>query len=313
MTLSLKQPDHQCSRVVVVIVTYQSRLLIERCLHSLLVNQGALSVVVVDNASSDGTVEYIQEKFPSICLVASQANLGFAAGVNRGVQAMPSADFYFLVNPDSIIKPHAIPQLLQTAELQEDVGVFGPSVYDDEDCLVFQPSCRRFPTLLSGGVFNRHSPLNLLFKGNRHTSKFLYEGEFSSNPRIVDWVSGCAMLIRRQVFEHIGNFDEGFFFFCEDVDYCWRAHKAQWKVMYCPDAQVVHFCGKSSDFVPFRILLCKYKSMFRLYKKHIRKTILTDPIVVIGGIVQFCLRFCLEVYRYWAIEKVFEQKSISRS
>jgi hypothetical protein len=105
------------------------------------------------------------------------------------------------------------------------------------------------------------------------------------------------MLIRRQALESVGALDEGFFFFLEDIDFCWRARKAGWNVMYYPGASVVHFYGKSAERVPYRTLLAKHASMVRLYRKHIRRTALTDPLILFAGWVRLGLLLGREALR----------------
>jgi len=268
--------------VAVIIVSFQSREHIAACLDSLREGQGKIRVIVVDNASSDGTPQLVRERFSDVTLVTLPQNVGFAAGVNRGIGECPDARFFFLVNPDSVVMPSAIPKMVSFAEEHPEVGILGPRVFDDRERHTVQRSCRQFPTLATA-FFNRHSLLGKLFKGNRFSRSYLYLDEDSVSPRTVDWVSGCAMLFRHAVVESVGPFDGGFFFFCEDIDYCWRAHKIGWKVMYLPETSVVHLSGKSAEHLPYRILIEKHHSMLRLYRKHIRKTFLTDPIVVGGG------------------------------
>ncbi|MBI2174598.1 MAG: hypothetical protein HYU33_05325 [Candidatus Omnitrophica bacterium] len=105
------------------------------------------------------------------------------------------------------------------------------------------------------------------------------------------------MLVRREVIEQLGVLDDGFFFFCEDIDFCWRAHKAGWEVMYFPEASVVHFSGKSAEKVPFRTLVAKHDSMLRLYRKHIRRSVITDPFVLAGGLARLAVLLGREALR----------------
>lgn len=264
--------------VAVILVSFESRDHIAACLTSLREEQSTVRTIVVDNASRDGTPDLIRQLFPEVTLTCLSRNVGFAAGVNRGIRECTDASLFFLLNPDSVVMPKAIARLVAFMKGQPKVGIVGPLVFDDLTHRSVQPSCRRFPTLLTGAL-NRYSLLSRLFKGNAAVGRYLYRDEDLAGPRVVDWVSGCAMLVRREVFDTVSLFDEGFFFFCEDIDFCWRARKAGWEVMYYPEASVVHFAGKSAEQVPYRTLVAKHRSMVRLYKKHIRKTILTDPII----------------------------------
>ncbi|MFQ5801451.1 MAG: glycosyltransferase family 2 protein [Candidatus Methylomirabilales bacterium] len=282
--------------VAVIIVTFESREYIASCLASLRETQGRVRVIVVDNASRDGTPQVVRERFPHVTLVTLPRNLGFAAGVNRGIRECPGATFFFLLNPDSIALPEAIPRMVAFAQKHPRVGILGPRVFDDLECRTVQPSCRQFPTLMTA-LFNRHSLLTKLFKGNRFSRTYLYLDEDLSGPRPVGWVSGCAMLVRREVIEQLGPLDEEFFFFCEDIDFCWRAHKADWEVMYFPEASVVHLLGKSAEQVRYRTLIAKHRGMVRLYRKHIRKTFITDLLVLAAGWARLGLLLGREAFR----------------
>jgi len=268
--------------VAAIIVSFESREYIAACLDSLRQGNGQVRVVVVDNASSDGTPQVVRERFPDVTLVPLPQNRGFAAGVNRGIRECSGATFFFLVNPDCVVLPGAVLRMLAFAQDHPEVGILGPRVFDDLQCQTVQPSCRRFPTLMTA-LFNRHSLFTKLFKGNVFSHDYLYLDQDLSRPLAVDWVSGSAMLVRRGMLEQTGLLDEGFFFLCEDIDLCWRAHRAGWEVIYYPEASVVHFGGKSAERVPYRALVARHRAMLRLYRKHIRKTPITDPVVHVGG------------------------------
>ena len=282
--------------VAVIVVSFDSHEYIGRCLESLVGQEGKIRVIVVDNASRDGTLELVRKSFPHVTLVSLPRNTGFAAGVNRGIRECSGTDFFFLLNPDCVVLPNAIPRMVSFAQNRPGVGILGPRVFDDLECKTIQPSCRQFPGLMTG-LFNRHSLLTKLFKRNTFSRSYLYVGEDFTGPRSVDWVSGCAMLVRREVIEQLGVLDEGFFFFCEDIDFCWRAHKAGWEVIYFPEASVVHFSGKSAEKLPFRTLVAKHDSMLRLYRKHIRRSVITDPFVLAGGLARLAVLLGREALR----------------
>jgi N-acetylglucosaminyl-diphospho-decaprenol L-rhamnosyltransferase len=271
--------------VAVVIVTYHSIGEIGACLSSLLADGSGRRVVVVDNASTDGTPTFVRERFPTVRLIPLDVNTGFAAGVNRGMREITDADFVFVVNPDSIVAPDAIDALIDYAAVNPRAGIVGPRVFDDPAQTSIQRSCRRFPSL-TNAIFNRNSMLSRWFSGNRMTREYLYEDVTFNGPTPVDWVSGCAMLIRRSMVDAIGAFDEGFFFFLEDIDLCWRASRAGWQVVYHPGAHITHHIGRSSRHVPVRITIEKNRSFLRYYFKNLRRTPLTDPIVIGGSAIR---------------------------
>src|SRR2546421_256364 len=132
------------------------------------------------------------------------------------------------------------------ADATPDAGIIGPKLLNRDGSL--QYSCRSFPNM--GAGFFRNTPLGRLFPKNRFTQDYLMSDWDHSTVRDVDWVSGAALLIRREVLEQTGGFDEGFFMYCEDVDLCYRAHELGWRVVYYPDSVIYHMIGRSSDQVP---------------------------------------------------------------
>src|SRR3990167_8107121 len=174
------------AKVAIVIVTFQSREYIGACLSSLREAQGPVRVVVVDTASSDGTADFVRAPFPDVTLVPMDGNVGFAAGVNRGIRECPAAAWVFLLNPDGVVLPEAIPRLLAFAQQHPRVGIVGPRVFDDLERRRIQPTARRFPSLRNA-LFNRTSLLTRLFASNSFSRAYLYGGEDASDARPVDW------------------------------------------------------------------------------------------------------------------------------
>lgn len=232
---------------------------------------------VVDNASVDGSAEMVRAQFPEVTLIANDRNVGFAAA---NVQAMARARgrYILLLNPDTLVPPGGLTRLVRFADEHPAAGVVGPRlVYGDGR---LQYSCRRFPTI-TAAVF-RSTPLGALLPGNRPTTCYLMSDWRHDEAREVDWVSGAAMLIRREAYEQVGTLDTGFFWGSEDVDYCWRMHKAGWKVLYTPEPVITHFVGRSTDRVMLRTILRTHRSMYRLYSKHVARNALSRGLVWLG-------------------------------
>jgi N-acetylglucosaminyl-diphospho-decaprenol L-rhamnosyltransferase len=251
------------SSVTVVVVTYRSRADVLACLSSLRDNGVSGTSVVVDNASRDGTPDVIDTHFPEVRVISLSTNRGFGAACNIGATTSTSKYCLFL-NPDARLTPGALQQLIVFAESHADAGIVAPQVLDP-DAHTRQLSCRGFPTLGSF-FFNRYSLLNRLFPGNRWGRSYLLLDEIPSTSTAVDWVSGCCMLVRREVLTALGGFDEQFFLFSEDVDLCLRARQARWVTYYVPEATAIHRIGGSSAL--FRPIIERHKSVWRYYRKH---------------------------------------------
>ena len=211
----------------VCIVSWNVRGDLQRCLES--VREGApgleCETFVVDNASEDGSAGMVAEQFPEVELVVNTENLGFAAA---NVQAMERARgrYVLLLNPDTLVPPGALMELVRRADAHPEAGVVGPKlVYGDGS---LQYSCRRFPTVMAA-VF-RSTVLGSLLPLNRPTTCYLMSDWTHDEAREVDWVSGACMLIRREVIQQVQMLDTRFFWGSEDVDYCWPARKAGGKV-----------------------------------------------------------------------------------
>lgn len=255
----------------IVIVNYNSGKFLKSCLRSVYQKLEHLSfeVIVVDNGSIDSRVEIVPQEFPAVEFLYNEKNLGFAKAVNQGIQASQGR-YILLVNPDVVFLNRSFSELVQFMDQHPRVGIIGPRVYDDESRQSVQLSCRGFPSLLNY-LFSRYSPLTRLFPNNRFSKRFLMTDWDHDKIRAVDWVSGCCMLIRKELLNEIGSLDEAYTLFFEDVDICYRTHEAGWKVMYYPKAGVVHYVGKSRAREPLKAICNRYKSMKHFYNKHYRK------------------------------------------
>ncbi|NSW56641.1 MAG: glycosyltransferase family 2 protein [Armatimonadetes bacterium] len=234
-------------------------------------------IIVVDNASADGSVEMVQRRFPHVRLIVNDANVGFAAA---NVQAMheSSGRYILLLNPDTLVPPGAMRELVDFADAHPEAGIVGPKlVYGDGS---LQASCRCFPTV-QAALF-RNTVLGGLFPKARASSCYLMEDWDHSSVREVDWVSGACLMVRRETYEQVGDLDAGFYWGSEDVDFCWRAHKAGWRVLYTPSPVITHLVGRSTNQVVFRTIVRHHRSMYRLYSKHIATNPVSRALVWLG-------------------------------
>jgi len=238
---------------------------LRRCLGSVFSARysSIIQVIVVDNASDDGSAEIVRREFPQATLIQNSRNVGFAAGHNRGIRAS-SGRYLLLLNADTIVHEGALTALVRAADAHPRAAVVGPRLLNADGSL--QYSCRRFPRL-AYGLF-RKAPLGRLLPENRFDREYLMRDFDHTREQTVDWVSGAAFLLRREAVEQVGLLDEGYYMYCEDVDWCYRARRKDWQVLYAPRAVVTHLHGRSTDMRPFAMSYQFHRSMARFYRKH---------------------------------------------
>jgi GT2 family glycosyltransferase len=261
----------------VVIVTYRCRDLALRCLASIRRElPGVIQhTVVVDNASGDGVLEAVEEYFPKALRIAKQRNVGFAAGVNAGIRALPECDVIVLLNPDSQVMDGGLAAAAEYLREHPDVGVLGARIENTDGTL--QPSCRAFPSHVTA-LFNRHSLATRYLPGNRWSQRYLMTDWDHTTVRPVDWVSGACMVIHRRAIERAGLFDANYFFSIEDVDYCRRVRDVGLEVMYFPMARVQHRVGGSSRNNAYRAMAAHHQGMWHYYRTHMRGGMALDVV-----------------------------------
>jgi N-acetylglucosaminyl-diphospho-decaprenol L-rhamnosyltransferase len=229
-------------RVSAVVVTYNALPWIERCLESV----RGLETVVVDNGSTDGTVELVRDRFPDARLV-QQENRGLAAGWNRGI-AEATGDWFLILNADAWLLGDAIERLVEFGQQHPRAAVVGPRLLNQDGSL--QRSVRGFPTLWR--LATEYLFLRKLAPGSRALNAFYAGGFGHDEPRECDWVMGSCLLIRRTAVEDVGPLDESFFLFSEETDWCYRARQAGWQVWFFPGAECVHVGGATHGGRLFR-------------------------------------------------------------
>ncbi|HSH05669.1 MAG TPA: glycosyltransferase family 2 protein [Anaerolineae bacterium] len=257
--------------VAVVIVTWNVAHLIEACLRSLyteLVNIGGQGKVwVVDNGSTDGTIAVVREKFPQAVLMVNEENVGFGRANNQGMWAANDEvpTYYFLLNPDTVVKSGALASLIGCLETRPKVGMVGPRlVYGDGR---LQHSGFRFPGVVQLAYDLFDGPARWYETGvNGRYPRQQYESHRS--PFMVETILGAAMLLRREVFEVTQGFDPLFHMYCEELDWCRRIAAAGWSIYVVPAAEIVHYAGESTGQVKAQSVLNLWQSRARLYERH---------------------------------------------
>jgi GT2 family glycosyltransferase len=249
----------------IVIVTWNSRSDIERCLHSLTASgtRTSMEILVVDNASADGTAAYVREAFPGVALLANETNTGFAAGNNRALH-VARGRFVLLLNPDTFVHVGALDALVAFMNESPAVWACGPPVFNADGSP--QRTGIRFPgiwNLLVESLFlDRMFPRTRLFGGHRE----LYHDP--GLPRTVDYVQGSCLLVRRTAMDRIGNLDEGFFMYFEETDWCRRMKEAGGEVSYVPGPGIIHYGGGATGHYDEARLLSYHRSLLRFFRKH---------------------------------------------
>jgi hypothetical protein len=264
--------------IAVIIVTWNVCELVQDALRTLYddLQTGGLraQVIVVDSASSDGTVQAVRDNFPQTRVIASETNLGFAGGNNAGMQLLGFGDdstppqtlprAVYLLNPDTLTQPGATRTLYDALFAAPDRGVTGARLtYGDGS---FQHSAFMFPGLRQLWVEFFPTPGRFI-EGtfNGRYPRELYDGQ---QPFEVDFMLGATLMIRREVILQTGMFDPAFFMYGEEVDWQWRIRNAGWNILCVPDARVVHLAGKSTGQVKARSVLNLWQSRLRLFQKH---------------------------------------------
>ena len=244
-----------------VIVSYNSASFLPDCIRSLR-SEGVEDVVVVDNASADGSVDVVRAADAGVRVVETGSNLGFGSAANRGV-ATCAGDYVLIMNPDTVVEPGAVKALTEALDRDPGLAVVGPCM-ENLDGSVY-PSVRQFPDLT---VAFGHAFLGLVWPGNPATRRYrMLDWDHDRPAADVDWVGGACMLVRRSAFDLIGGFDEAYFMYVEDVDLCWRLGRAGWRIGYEPAARVVHALGGSSRRVPYRMIAEHHRSLLRFVSK----------------------------------------------
>jgi GT2 family glycosyltransferase len=226
----------------IIIVNWKVKNLLEKCLWSIFEQTKDIKfeVFVVDNASADGSVEMVREKFPQVNLIASSENLGFARGNNLAIQKAHGR-YILLLNPDTEILENALSKMVHFMDTHPECGIAGCKLLNPD--LTLQPSVRAFPSFASQVLILLK--LHHLFPHSKAIYHYLkYDFDYEKTQE-VDQVMGAFMIIRREVIKKIGLLDENFWIWFEEVDFCKRAKEAGFKVLYTPDAKIIHHFGQS--------------------------------------------------------------------
>jgi N-acetylglucosaminyl-diphospho-decaprenol L-rhamnosyltransferase len=248
--------------IAVVIVSYNTREHLRACLATVLADTPC-QVIVVDNASSDGSPEMIASSYPQVVLHSNKHNPGYGAAANQAI-ANCETNYVVLLNSDTRLQPGGLRALSVYLDRNPRAAIVGPRLVNLDGTL--QRSCFPFPTPLN--AFLHESALSDMVRRIPVLREHYLHTWSHMRPRVVPWVLGAALAIRREAFEAVGGFDESFFMYSEEVDLCYRLRAADWQVHFAPITSVVHVGGASTDRHRADMAVQLYASMSQFYRHH---------------------------------------------
>jgi len=248
-------------------VSLNCHRVIAECLRSLSICDGQLSkeIIIVDNCSADGTIDFVRQTYPDVKCIQNKENLGFTIATNQAIR-MSSGRFVLWLNTDTILLPGSLLKLVRFMEQNARVGIVGPKVLNPDG--TFQPQCKRGrPTPLASICYLLG--LDRCFPEDQNFAQYLLRYLPCDHAHRVTAVSGCCLMARREVWNRIGPLDERIFGFGEDIDWCIRAEAAGWDVWYYPESVIIHLKGMGgAHSKPFHKVWGIHQSMWIIYRKH---------------------------------------------
>ena len=273
-------PPAKQSTISVVIVVWNAKKYVLQCLESLRKHCGEVcdEVIVVDNASTDGSPELVAERFPEFKLIRNAENLGFAKANNIGI-AQSSGSYVCLVNSDVEFVEDCISPLIEYLSANPGVGMVGPKMFAAAGEVA--RSTMRFPTMWN--YFSRALGLDIAFKGSRWFGGLLMSDFDHRTTTPVEVLNGWFVVVRRSAIDRVGLLDPQFFMYGEDVDWCYRFRKAGEAVVFFAEAGAIHYGGASSANAPLRFYLELYRATWQYWRKHY------SPMAQLGFLVAFAI------------------------
>jgi len=258
--------------VSIIIVSWNVQDFLVACLESIIKSPVAINepdgdkavveIIVVDSASSDGTVDLLKNKYPQVTLLAQSENVGFTRGNNIGFE-VAQGRYLFLLNPDTEIIGDAIPQMVDYMDNHNDIGIIGPHTLNSDGTT--QSSRRHFPTKTL--AFFESTWLQP-FAPEAMMTHFYISDKPDDAILDVDWMQGSALMTRREIYEAVGGLDTDYVMFSEEMDWCKRIRDAGWRGIYLGTAQIIHHGGKSTEQIGAQKHIWFQESKLRYFKKH---------------------------------------------
>lgn len=281
--------------VSIIIVNWNTRDYLQRCLNSILQYTEGIDfeVIAVDNASSDSSARMVEEKFPLIKLIKNKENVGFAKATNQAIRES-SGRYILLLNPDTEVLESPFRVMIEFMDKNPEVGICGSRILNPDGTP--QSSCARFPSVFT--AFIHMTKLNNLYPDNRITRRFRMIDIDSNCVSEVDSISGVCLMASRKMMEEVGFLDESFFMYCEDLDWCYRARKKEWKIYYLPKGKIVHYRSKSNIEGSKKIFIEGYRSWFIYLRKNVSKAKIW--LLKAGVIIIECVK---SIVQYWKFQR----------
>lgn len=279
----------------VLIVNWNTKDLLDKCLESVYAhtNNLAIEIFVVDNASTDGSVEMVQSKYPNVNLIINKENVGFARANNQAISGSKGR-YVLLLNSDTVVLNNTLYEMVKFMDEHPDAGIGGCKLLNPDYTL--QLSCHRYPS--PSNIFS--IILLLIIKGNGVMRKFKY-----NRIKEVDSVSGACLIIRRGTIAEIGLLDERFFLYAEESDWCLRAKRKGWKVYFIPQGSVIHYERQSHKKIPKEVISeIRAKSCCLFYEKNYGKLVL---------LLYRCSTYCTTIFKIlaWLLIAFFDRSKQS--
>jgi len=270
----------------VIIVSWNTCKLLDRCLETLLAEvekqqlsiakelteselsakrQPLCEIFVIDNASADNSAELVQKKYPQINLIANKENLGFAKANNQALK-QASGKYILLLNPDTEIQAGALKVLIDFLDHNLQAGVIAPQLLNTDGSV--QMSCRAFPSFI-GMLSELTGVSRFMPAGSKLRSYKMLDWQHDTE-RQVDQPEGACLLVRKELFDQVGLFDEEYFMLFEEVDWLFSVRKVGWQIWFTPTAKVIHHMGQAIKQVKVKMILSSHKGMYRYWYKHHR-------------------------------------------
>jgi GT2 family glycosyltransferase len=255
-------------KLSIVILCWNDFEVIVNCLQSIYASTHSteFEVIVSDNGSTDGSVEFIRKRFPHVHVIENGTNLRFAKANNIGIR-MSKGEYILILNPDTIIHDGTVDKLVMFADQHAEAGAFGCRVLNPDG--TYQVSGRPFASLRGQWIAALH--LRVLGYFSDWFLSDSYTGWKGETQRMVDWHSGCFILIRGDLFKRLGGFDEQFFYYYEDMDLCRRVWDAGYSIIYTPEVTITHLGGQSTKRSPMAFQLDSQITRYRYFYKYFGK------------------------------------------
>ena len=292
--LALRRERGSCGShmdVLIIIVNWNTCGYLRNCLASIYDQTQDIDfeVIVVDNASHDGSADMVRQEFPRVTLIANRENRGFASGNNQAM-AIGQGRYLLLLNPDTVVVEGAVQKSLAFADQNEWCAVVG--IYNESADGTLQRNCFRFASV--GNLLISALGLHEVFPRNRLWGRERLTWWDYQSTREVPCVAGCYMLVRHDAIRQIGAMNEAYFMYGEEMDWCWRFHRGGWRVLYYPHAKIIHYGGAASSQNAAAMRIAQRESLLRFIESREGRLagLCARGILVASGFVRFV---------YWAL------------